>query len=74
MLKKTDELKDRVEAKRLHMQSKLAELMADTRHEARVARDKLKQDLDELELQIKKGWTNLSDSARAKLAEWLKRN
>jgi hypothetical protein len=74
MLSKSDELKDRVEARRHMLQAKLSELKADTRKEAAEARDKIKNGLDELEDAVKDGWDNLSDSVRDKLNRWLDRN
>jgi len=74
MLTKMDELKDRVEARKLMMMAMLAELKADTRHEAAGARDKLVASLEELETAIKDGWENLTDAVKTKLDEWVERN
>lgn len=71
MLGKSDELRDRVEAKKHKLLSKYNELKADTRKEAGEARTKLKARLDEIEDTIKSGWNNMSDAAKAKLNKWL---
>ncbi len=71
MLTKTDELKDRVEAKRLAMSAKLASLKADTRHEAIAAKEAITKGLGELEDTIKDGWDKATDAVRTKLNEWL---
>lgn len=71
MLEKTDELKDRIEARKHELMSKFADLKADTRHEAGKARDAIKAKLDDLEVSLKEGWNNLSEAARTKLNQWL---
>ena len=73
MLNHGDELRDRVEARKHELLAKYNELKADTRREALEARDKLKMRLDELEVQIRDGWTKVSDDVRAKLNQWLDR-
>ena len=50
MLDKSDELRDRVEARKHELLAKYNELKADTRHEAAEARTRLKARLDEVEL------------------------
>jgi hypothetical protein len=74
MLNKGDELHDRVEARKHELLAKYNELKADTRREASEARLRLKTRLDELELQLKDGWTKVSDDVRAKLNQWLDRH
>ena len=73
MLNKGDELRNRVEARKHELLAKYNELKADTRREASEARTRLKTRLDELELQLKDGWTKVSDDVRAKLNSWLDR-
>jgi hypothetical protein len=73
MLGKSEELKDRVEARRHQLLSKYNELKADTRREASEARKRLKARLDELEDSLKGGWNNMSDAVKAKLNQWLDR-
>ncbi|MDX2091972.1 MAG: hypothetical protein SFX73_29180 [Kofleriaceae bacterium] len=73
MLKTTDELKDRIEARKHDLLSKLHELKADTRREAIEASDVARAKLEELEQYLKDGWTNVSEATRAKLNRWLDR-
>jgi hypothetical protein len=74
MLDKSDELKDRVEARKHELLSKFNELKADTRAEAAKNRDKIKAKLDEIESDLKEGWDRMSDKVRAKLNSWLDRD
>jgi hypothetical protein len=74
MITKQEELKDRVEARRLALQAKLHELKADARAEAAQARDKITKGLDDLAQTLEEGWDDLSDAARDKLNRWLDRN
>lgn len=71
MISKTDELKDRVEARKHDLLAKFNDLKADTRHEASAARTKLKSKLDELETHLKDGWDKVSDAVKGKLDQWL---
>ena len=71
MLTKTEELKNRVEAKRHLLQARLAELKADTRSEAAEMRASIKKRLDEAEEAVKDGWDKLSDAVASKLNQWL---
>jgi hypothetical protein len=71
MLNKSDELKDRVEARKHELLAKFNDLKADTRKEAAAARSKLETKLGELELHLKTGWDNVSDAVKAKLDKWL---
>ena len=70
MSTKSNELKDRIEAKKHELLSRLAELKADSRAEAREQSSKLKLRLDEVEDYIKEGW----DKANVKLNEWLNKS
>jgi len=74
VLDKRDELRDRVEARKHELLAKYNEMKADTRREAAEARTRLKTRLDELELQLKSGWTRVTEEARAKLHQWLDRD
>jgi hypothetical protein len=67
---KTEELKDRIQAKKHELMSRLSELKADSRAEAREQTARIKLRLDELEGHLKEGW----DKAQLKLNEWLNRN
>jgi hypothetical protein len=74
MLDKSDELKDRVEARKHELLAKYNELKADGRSEAAEARTTVKRKLDELETYLKTGWNNVSDAVRDKLNKWLDRD
>ena len=74
MLDKSDELRDRVEARKHELLAKYNELKADSRRDASDARDKVKAKLDELEAHIKDGWAKVSDDVRTKLNRWLDRH
>ena len=65
------ELKDRVEAKRMRLQAKLAELKAEGRKESRETIEQLETKLDELRGMLREGWDRVSEPAAAKLNEWL---
>jgi hypothetical protein len=73
MLGTSDELRDRVEARKHELLAKFNELKADSRRDAAAACDKVKAKLDELELHLKNGWTKVSDDVRTKLNTWLDR-
>jgi DNA-binding transcriptional MerR regulator len=72
VMNKSNELKDRIEAKKHELLARLAELKADTRAEAGEQREKISAKLDQLEQNLKDGWENLSDKVSGKLNEWLK--
>jgi hypothetical protein len=74
MLDKSDELRDRVEARKHELLAKYNELKADSRRDASDARDKVKAKLDELETHLKNGWAKVSDDVRTKLNRWLDRH
>jgi len=74
MLDKSDELRDRIEARKHELLAKYNELKADGRKEASEARTKLKARLDELELHLKNGWAKVSDDVATKLNRWLDKN
>jgi len=73
MLDKSDELRDRIEARKHELLAKYNQLKADSRKEAAETRTRLKTRLDELEGHLKADWTKLSDDVRAKLNSWLER-
>jgi hypothetical protein len=73
MLNKSDELKDRIEARKHELMSKYNELKADTRKEAGAARDSIKARLAEVEDALKDGWDNVSDAVKTKLSGWLEK-
>ena len=74
MLDKSDELRDRIEARKHELLAKYNELKADTRKEASEARSRIKHRLDELELHLKTGWDKVSADVRTKLNSWLERD
>jgi hypothetical protein len=73
MLTKTDELKDRISARKHELMAKYKELSADAGSEARDTASKLKARLDELEQHTKDGWDKMTDQVKTKLNEWLDR-
>jgi len=73
MLGKSDELRDRIEARKHELLARYNQLKADTRHEADEARTRLKARLDELELHLKSGWAKVNSDVRSKLNAWLER-
>ena len=73
MLGKSDELRDRIEARKHELLAKLHELKADGRRDASDAHTRVKARLDELELHLKNGWDKVSDDVRTKLNTWLDR-
>ncbi len=74
MLDKSDELRDRIEARKHDLLSKYNDLKADSRHEAAEHRTRLKAKLDELEAHLKLGWAQVNDDVRTKLSRWLERD
>lgn len=73
MMDKSDELRDRVEARKHELLAKYNDLKADSRHEAIELRGRLKARLDELELHLKAGWDKASAEVRTTLNQWLDR-
>ncbi len=71
-MSQTDELKDRVQAKKLLLQAKIAELKADTRSTSREEAKRLQSKLDALTDGVKGGWDNVTDAVAGKLNDWLK--
>lgn len=67
-----DELKNRVEAKKLSLQAKIKELQADTEATSREEAKKLQARLDSLSESVKGGWDNMTEAVAGKLNEWLK--
>lgn len=69
---KYEELKHRIEAKKMELQSKLETMKADTHAEAVKHKSDIRTKLNELEMHVKNGWENLTESAATKLNDWLK--
>jgi hypothetical protein len=67
-----DELKNRVEAKKLNLQAKIKEPQADASSESREEMRKLQAKLDTLGESVKEGWDDLTEKVSGKLNEWLK--
>jgi hypothetical protein len=73
MLDKSDELRDRIEARKHELLSRYNDLKADARQDASEHRTRLKAKLDELEAHLKLGWAKVNDDVRTKLSQWLAR-
>jgi hypothetical protein len=68
-----DELRDRVEARKRELQTKLNDLESDKGKDASAHRDQIKRELEELETHLKEGWEKVDNTIRAKLGKWLGR-
>lgn len=73
MLERSDELRDRIEARKHELLAKYSELRASARHETLEARDRISAQLDEVERHLKNGWDKINDDVRTKLNQWLER-
>ena len=71
-MSQTDELKDRVEAKKLSLQAKIKELQADARSTSREEAKNLQSKLEALTDSVKDGWDDMSEAVASKLNDWLK--
>jgi len=71
-MSQADELKKRVEAKKLSLQARIKELQADTQATSREQAQKLQSKLDSLGDNVKDGWDNMTEAVAGKLNEWLK--
>ena len=72
MLEPSKELKDRVESKRHLIESRISELKADSRNNAREQILQLQSKLDDMQNIVSMGWEHLTDKAVLKINEWLK--
>jgi len=72
MSDQTEELKDRVEAKRKRIEAQIHELKADGREETRKQADELQHKLHEVTDAVKDGYDNLTNAAAEKINQWLK--
>jgi hypothetical protein len=72
MSTQTNELKNRIEAKKHELLARYNELAADARAESVEQRTSIKRKLDELEQHVKDGWEKLTENVSAKLNDWLK--
>ena len=68
----SNELKNRVEAKKLSLQAKIKELQADTQATSRERVKKLQTKLDSLNESVKGGWDSVTEAVAGKLNELLK--
>jgi hypothetical protein len=73
MLDKSDELRDRIAARKHELLAKYNDLKADSRKEAGERRTRLQARLEELEAHLKLGWDKVNDDVRVKLNRWLER-
>jgi len=71
-MSQTDELRDRIEAKKKRLEARISELKADARSTSRVEAQKLQAQLDDLGDSLKEGWNDLSEAVAGKLNDWLK--
>ena len=71
-MSQVDELKDRVEAKKLSLQAKIKELQADARSTSREEAQNLQSRLDALADSVKDGWDDMTEAVAGKLNDWLK--
>lgn len=67
-----NELKNRVEAKKLKLQAKVKELRANASSDSREEIKKLEARLDDLSESVKDGWDDLTEKVSGKLNQWLK--
>lgn len=68
----TDELKDRIEAKKHELQKEIAELKADSSEKGRQRIGSLEAKIEELDGHLRSSWDNLSDAVVGKLNQLLK--
>jgi hypothetical protein len=71
-MSRSDELKTRIEAKKLRLRAKIKELQADGQSTSREEAKKLEAKLDSLSKSMKGGFDNLSEAVAGKLNDWLK--
>jgi hypothetical protein len=71
-MSRTEELKDRIEARKLSLQARIKDLQADGRATSREEVQKLQSKLDDLSESVKDGWDNLTENIAGKLNTWLK--
>jgi len=68
----TEELKNRIEAKRKQLEADLAKAKADGQGSTNDAAEEIAKKLEELKTSLSDGWDNLSESVSKKLNDWLK--
>lgn len=72
VMNQKQELKDRVESKRLEIESRIAKLRADARSDSRDEIERLQKKLDEVQKTVKSGWDQLGEDASKWLNRWLR--
>jgi peptidoglycan hydrolase CwlO-like protein len=68
---RTEQLKDRAEAKLRMLQAEIKELKAKGQEKSAEQIDRLETKLKSLKDSIASGWEDMTDDARAKLSSWL---
>lgn len=68
----TQQLKDRIEAKRKHIEARILELKADASEKSHAKAKELEHELRDLKRYLSDGYENLQDATVSKLNEWLK--
>jgi hypothetical protein len=71
MLTQSDQLKDRINARKHELLAKVAAMKADAREDAAASRDAMQAKLADLEESLKDGWENMTDAVKTKLNKWL---
>jgi hypothetical protein len=71
---RTEELKNRVEAKQKQLQARLSELKADAQSKTADEIEQIKAKLKTLQETVRDGWDSMTDATTRKLNDWLERN
>lgn len=66
-----NELKQRIQARRQHIEAELADLRAHGERAAQESRERLRAALDDLECHLKHGWDHMSEAVAGRLNDWL---
>ena len=72
MTDRTAELKSRVEAKKKHIEARLAEVKAEAHGSKNDTVEKLEEQLATVDSLVRQGWDDLSEKTVDKLNDWLK--
>ncbi|TNE45700.1 MAG: hypothetical protein EP343_25935 [Deltaproteobacteria bacterium] len=64
-------LKNRVESRRKELESKLEKLKANSKSDGNAIAQKIRDDLSDLQGQLKEGWDNLTEDVAGQLNKWL---
>lgn len=68
----TQQLKDRIEAKRKRTEARILELKAEASEKSHAKAKELERELRDVKQHISDGYENLKDTAVSKLNDWLK--